>query len=115
MAHQALPGFSCFAVAEGVLRTWSSVCEGERRPVDLADAFESGAWEGGNRVPTGEGFILVDLLEKRDEVANLVGPSLIGKRVEQPPLIRGNTEHIFTLDFGDSVSAFPHFKPTTTA
>ena len=64
---------------------------------------------------TGEGFLPIDLVGKEDEVANLVDSSLIGKRVERPPVLRGNAESSFNLGLGFSVSAFPHLKPTSTA
>ena len=70
---------------------------------------------GGNNVPAGEGFPPVGLLGKGEEVANLVGSSLAGKREEWPPLLRGNAESSFTLDLGASVSAFLHLKPTAAA
>ena len=50
-----MSGFSCSTVAEGALRTWGSVREGERGPADPADAFKSRARVGGNKVTTGEG------------------------------------------------------------
>ena len=78
-------------------------------------AFKSGARSGGKKVPTGEGFLPVDLLEKGDEIANLVDTSLTGKNVERSPLLRGTAESSFTLDLGASVSASPHLKPTSTA
>ena len=55
--------FCCSTVAEDALRTWGSVREGERGPADLVDAFKSGARVGGDKVPTGEGF-LVGLMGK---------------------------------------------------
>ena len=47
---------------------------------------------GGNKVSAEESFLPVDLVRKGDEVANLVDSSLEGKRVEPPPLLRGNAE-----------------------
>ena len=114
LARRAVSGFSCSTVAEGALRTWVSVCEGERGPADPVDAFKSGPPVGGTKLSTGGGFLPADLFGKGDEVANLVG-SLTGKRVERPSLLRGNAESSFTLDLGASVSAFLHLKPTTTA
>ena len=93
---------------------WGSVREGERGPADPLGAFKSGARAGGDKVPTGEGFLPVGLLGKGDEVADLVDSSLAGQRVERPPLLRGNAESGFTQDLRVSVSAFPHLKPTTT-
>ena len=74
--------------------------EGERRPADQVDAFKGGASAGCTKLSTGRGFLLEDLLGKGDEVANLVGSSFTGKRVEQPPLLRGNAESSVTLDLG---------------
>ena len=88
---------------------------GERGPADSVGAFKSGSPVGGTKLSTGESFLPADLLGKGDEVANLVGSSLTGKRVERPPLLRGNAESSFTLDLGASVSAFPNLKPTATA
>lgn len=87
----------------------------ERASEDPADDLKNGARVGGNKVPTGEGFLPVDLLRKGDEVANLVDSSLTGKRVEQPPLLRGNAESSTNRNLGISVSAFLHLKPTATA
>jgi len=91
------------------------VREDERGPADPVDVFKNGARVGGNKGSTGEGFRPVDLVGKGDEVANLVDSSLIGKRVERPPLLRGNAESSFNRDLGVSVFAFPHLKPTATA
>ena len=77
--------------------------------------FKSRPPVGGNKLSTGEGFLPPGLLGKGDEVANLVGSFLTGKRVERPPLLRGNAESSFTLGLGVSVSAFPHLKPTAIA
>ena len=89
--------------------------EDERGPADPVDDFENGAPVGGNEGSTGKGFCPVDLVGKGDEVASFVDSSLIGKRVERPPLLRGNAESSFTRDFGVSVLAFPHLRPTATA
>ena len=89
--------------------------EGETGPADPVDAFKSGPPVGGAKLSTDGGFLPADLLGKGDEVANFVGSSLTGKRVERAPLLRGNAESNFTLDLGASVSAFPHLKPTATA
>ena len=80
LVRRAVPGFSCSTVAEGAQRTWGSVRESERGPADPADAFKSGARLGGDKVPTGEGFLPVGLLGKGDDVANLVDSSLAGKK-----------------------------------
>ena len=86
-----------------------------RGPADPAHAFKSGAPVGGNKLSTEEGFLPVGLLGKGDGVANLVGSSLTGKRVERPSLLRGNAESSCTRDLGVAVSAFPHLTPITTA
>ena len=112
LARRAVSGLSCSTVAVGALRTWDSVRGGERGPADPVDAFKSGPPVGGTKLSTGGGFLPADLLGKGDEVANLVGSSSTGKRVERPPLVRGNAESSFTLDLGASVSAFPHLKPS---
>ena len=57
---------------------------------------------------------LFRLLEKGDEVANLVDSSLMGKRIERPLLSRGNTGSSLAKYFGHLVLAFPHLKPTAT-
>ena len=53
--------------------------EGEKRPADPVDAFKSGAWVGGNKLPTGEGFPPVGLMGTGDEVVNLIDSSMTGK------------------------------------
>ena len=108
LARRAVSGFSFSTVAEGALRTWGRVREGERGPADPADAFTSGAWVGDNNVPTAEGFFRVGLLGKGDEVFKLVDSSLT-------PLLRGNAESSCTRHLEVSVSAFPHLKLTATA
>ena len=84
--------------------------EGGIGPADAADAFKSGVPVSGSKLSTREGFLPVGLLEKGGKVANLVGSSMTGKRVERPPLFRGNAESGFTLYLGASVSAVPHLK-----
>ena len=75
----------------------------ERGPTDPIDDFRNGARVGGNKVSTGKGFLPVDLVGKGDEVANLAESSLIGKRVERLPFLRGNAESIINRDLGVSV------------
>ena len=103
LARRAVSGFSCSTVVEGALRTWVSVRGGERRSPDPVDAFKSGPSVGGYILSTGEGLLPAGPVGKGDELANLVGSSLTGKRVELPPLLRGNAELSFTPDFGASV------------
>ena len=57
MARRAVSGFSCSTVAEGALRTWVSVREGERGPADPVDAFKSEPPVGGTKLSTGGGFL----------------------------------------------------------
>ena len=79
------------------------------------DDFRNGARVGGNIVPTGEGFLPLDLFGEGDDIANRVDSSLTAKRVEQPPLIRGNAELSFNRDLRIFVSACPHLKPFVAA
>ena len=74
--------------------------EDERGFADAVDDFRHGARVGGNKVSTEEDFLPVDLVGMGDEVANLVDLSLIGKRVERPPLLRGNFESSLNRDLG---------------
>ena len=115
MARRAVTGFSSATGAEGALRTWSGVREDKRKPADPVDDVKNGAQGGGNKGSTEKGFRPVDLVGKGDEVATLVDSSLIGKSLEQLPLLRGNTESSFNRDLGVSMLAFPHLKPTVTA
>ena len=48
--------------------------------------------------PTQEGSFPLSILEKGDEKAHTVDPSLMGKRIERPLLSRGNTESILAND-----------------
>ena len=84
-------------------------------PADPVDAFNSRARAGANKVPTGEGLLPVDMLRKGDDVAVLVDSSMTGKRLERPPLLRGNAESSCNRALGVSVSAFQHLKPTNAA
>ena len=70
---------------------------------------------GGNKSPTREGSFPLGLLEKGDEVPDLVHSSLMGKMIERPRLSRGNTESSLAEDLGVLVLAFPHLKPTATS
>ena len=70
---------------------------------------------GGNKSPTREGSFPLGLLEKGDEVANLVDSSMMGNIIERPLLSRGNTASSLAKDLGVLVLAFPHLKPTVTA
>ena len=65
--------------------------------------------------PTQEGSFPLSILEKGDEKAHTVDPSLMGKRIERPLLSRGNTGSSLTKDLGVLVLAFPHLKPTATS
>ena len=71
---------------------------------------------GGNISPTREGSFPLGLLEKGDEVANLVDSSLMGKWIERSILSRGNTgSSLAKKDLGAFVLVFPHLKPTATS
>lgn len=63
----------------------------------------------GGKVLTGEGRS-----SGEEGRGNLVEPPLTGKGTERSPTLRENTESSFDRDFGVSVSAFPHLKPTAT-
>ena len=69
---------------------------------------------GGNKSPTREGSFPLGLLEKGDEVANLIDFSLMGKRIGRPLLSRRNTRSSLAKDLGVFALAFPHLKPITT-
>ena len=58
--------------------------EDQTGPADRVDDFRNGTRVGGDKAPTGESFLPVDLLGKEDEVANLVDSCLTGKRAERP-------------------------------
>ena len=75
----------------------------------------SGARVGGNISPTREGSFPLALLEKGNEVANPDDSSLMGKRIERPPLSRGNTGSSLAKYLGVLVLAFSHLKPTATS
>ena len=55
------------------------------------------------------------LLGKVDEVANLVDSSLIGKRVERPPPLRGGAESSCSRDIGARCRPSRKLKRTATA
>ena len=94
---------------------WVSVREDETGPADRVGVFMSGARVGSNKSPTPEGSCPFGILEKGDEVANLVDSSLMGKRIERPPLPRGSTRSSLAKDLGVLVLAFLHLKPTATS
>ena len=70
---------------------------------------------GGNISPTRECSFPLGLLEKGDEVANLVDSYLMGKRTKLPLLSRGNIGSGLTKYLGVLVLAFPHLKSTATS
>ena len=72
----------------------------------------SGGWQ---ITPTRECSFPLGVLEKGDEVANLVDSSFMGKRIERPLLSRGNTGSSLAKDLGVLVLAFAHLKPTATS
>ena len=75
--------------------------------------FESGA-RATKFFARGSSFLLA-LLEERDEVARLVGFSLMGKRIERLLLSRGNTGSTLVKDLGVFGLTFPHLKPTAAS
>ena len=85
--------------------------EDEAAPVDPVGVFSNGTRAGGNNCFTrGDSFPL-GLLEKGDEVSNLVGSSLMEKKTERPPLLRANTESSLAKDLGALVLDLPNPKP----
>ena len=56
--------------------------------------------------------MLLCLLEKGDEVANIVESSLMEKRTERPLLSLGKTGSSLAKDLGGLVLAFSHLKLT---
>ena len=74
--------------------------------------FESGARAYGKKILARGGSFLLALLEERDEVAKLVGSSLMRKRIEHPLLSRGDTGSNLVKDLGVFGLAFPHPNPT---
>ena len=71
--------------------------------------FWSGARAGGHNVFTRGGSFPLGLLEKEDEVANLVDSSLMEttKKTERPLLSRANTGSSLAKYLGVLVLAFP--------
>ena len=85
-------------------------------PVDPVGVSWSGTRAGGNDGFTRGGFFPLGLLEKGNEVANLVESSFMEKkRTERPLLSRANTESSLAKDLSVLVLAFPHLKPTVTS
>ena len=80
--------------------------------MDPVGVFESGARASRNKFLARGGSFPLALLEERDEVAKLVGSSLMGKRIERPLLSRGDTDSNLGKDLGAYGLAFPHLKPT---
>ena len=81
LARRTVSGLPCSAGAEGAAHTGDIVHEDKDAPTGPADDFENEIRVDGNTVPTEEGLLAVDLLEKGDEVANLVDSSFTGKWV----------------------------------
>ena len=69
----------------------------------------------GNTGFTQGGSFPLCLLEKGDEVANLVDSSLMEKRTKRPLLSRANTGSSLAKGLGVLVLAFPHLKLTATS
>ena len=82
----------------------------EAASVDPVGVFWSGARAGVNNVFTRGGSLPLGLLEKGDEVANIVDTFLIEKRTERPLLSRAKTGSSLAKDVGVLVLAFPHLK-----
>ena len=78
--------------------------------VDPVDAFKSKARVGGNKLPTGEGFLPVDLLGKGDDVANLVDSCLTGRRVATA--LRKKRQVDLHPRYRGLGVGLPHLKPT---
>ena len=72
----------------------------EAGSVDPVGGFWSGARGSGNNVFTREGSFPLCLLEKGDEIANLVDSSLMETRTERPLLSRANTGPILAKNLG---------------
>ena len=72
--------------------------------------FWSGPRASSNNVFTREGSFPLCLLEKGDEIANLVDSSLMKRKTERPLLSRANTGSSLAKDLGVVVLAFPHLK-----
>ena len=72
--------------------------ENEAGPADPVGVLRSGARVGGNKRPTREGAFPLGLLEKGDEVANLIDSSLMGKMIERLLLSRRNTGLSLAID-----------------
>ena len=72
--------------------------------------FESGARVSSNKFLTRGGSFPFGLLEEGDEVAKLVGSSLMRKTIERPLLLRGNTGSNLATKLGVFGLAFPHLK-----
>ena len=86
----------------------------EAGSVDPVGVFWSGARASGNNVFRGGGSIPLCLLERGDEVANIVDSSLIDKRIERSFLSRVNTRLGLAKYLGVLVLSFPHLKSTAT-
>ena len=77
--------------------------------------FWIAAQASGNIGFTRAGSLLVCLLEKGDEVANIVDSSLMEKRTERPLLSRAKTGSSLEKDLGGLVLAVSHLKLTATS
>ena len=69
----------------------------------------------GNDVFTRGGTFPLGLLEKGDNVANLVGSFLMQETTERPLLSRAKTRSSLAKDLGVLVLAFPHLKSNATS
>ena len=84
-------------------------------PVDLVGVSWSRARAGDNNGFSRGSYFPLGLLEKGDDVANLVDSSLMEKRTERPLLSRASTGSSLANDLRVLVLAFPHLKPIATS
>ena len=84
--------------------------KGEAGYVDPVGFVWSGARASGNNGFSRGGSFPLCLLEKGDEVANIVVSSLMEKGTEGPLLSRANTGLSLAKYLGVLVLAFPHLK-----
>ena len=87
----------------------------EAGSVDFVGVFWSGARESDKNLFTRGSSFPLCLLEKGDEVANLVDSSLTEKTDRAPAVIASKHRIEPRKYLGVLVLAFPHLKPTSTA
>ena len=81
---------SCDTGADVAWSTCVGVVKDGAGPVAPVGVFESGARASGNTFFARGSSFLLALLDERDEVARLVGSSLLRKMIERPLLSRGD-------------------------